>query len=162
MSSRPDVEPVERLADRPNFPSLRASCGERLVSDVGCNPWFAEQYRRLGAVLHKVQAADGARILMVTSASPADGKTLTAINLALILSGSYRRRVLLIDADLHRPSIGALTGLERERGLSEALRAPTDEKLKLIPLTSTLTVLPGGAPDSDPTSGLSSARMRIF
>jgi Mrp family chromosome partitioning ATPase len=42
---------------------------------------------------------------MVTSAVPREGKTLTVVNLALTLSESYGRRVLLVDADLRRPSI---------------------------------------------------------
>jgi protein-tyrosine kinase len=142
------------------FPVLRASCGERLISDPRCSAAVVEQFRRLAAVLHKLQAAESTRVVMVTSASPADGKTLTAINLAVVLSSSYSRRVLLVDADLRRPSIGRLTGLDRESGLSEALKARTEQKLTLIPMTPTLTVLPAGAPDPDPTSGLSSPRMR--
>jgi capsular exopolysaccharide synthesis family protein len=142
------------------FPLLHSSSGERLISDPKCSPAVVEQFRRLAAILLKSQAANGTRVLMVASASPADGKTLTAINLAVVLSASYKRKVLLIDADLRRPSIGALTGLQHEAGLSAALRAPNDEKLSLIPLTANLTVLPGGRPDADPTSSLSSVRMR--
>lgn len=146
----------------PSFPVLNAACGERLISDTRCDPVLVEQFRRLAALLHKtqIQVAERTRVVMVTSASPADGKTLTAINLAVVLSGSYGLNVLLIDADLRRPSIGGLTGLEGQKGLSEALKAKVEQKLTLIELTPTLTVLPGGAPDSDPTAGLASQRMR--
>jgi capsular exopolysaccharide synthesis family protein len=155
-----DPESSEPTAPNTHFPALRAWCGERLVSDPKCNPILSEQYRRLAAILHRSDAANTSRVLMVTSASPADGKTLTAINLAVTLSASYRRRVLLIDADLRCPSIGSLTGLEREVGLSEILRARTEQKPQLIAMTPTLSILPGGRPDLDPTGGLSSARMR--
>jgi capsular exopolysaccharide synthesis family protein len=121
---------------------------------------LVEQFRRLAAVLHKSQTTDGTKIVMVTSAAPSDGKTLTAINLALALSTSYKRRVLLIDADLRRPSIGASLGLSSMAGLSEALKAKHERKLTLIPITPLLTVLPAGQPDPDPIGGLTSARMR--
>ena len=125
-----------------------------------CNGLLVEQFRRLAGALHKGQTARGIRIVMVTSAMPSDGKTLTAINLALALSGSYNRRVLLIDADLRRPAIGEALGLSKSAGLSEALKSTSEEKLKLIPLTSTLTLLPAGRPDPDPLAGLTSLRMK--
>jgi capsular exopolysaccharide synthesis family protein len=134
--------------------------GERLTCAPTCGPSVVEQFRRMAAVLHKAQTADGIRIVMVTSAAQSDGKTLTAINLALALSGSYKRRVLLIDADLRRPSIGKAWGLNGSGGLSEGLKAQGEQKLKVIPITPTLTLLPGGAPDPDPMSSLTSARMR--
>jgi Mrp family chromosome partitioning ATPase len=64
-----------------------------------------EQYRRLGAVMYQAQADRGTRVVMITSTVPAEGKSLTATNLALTLSESYRQRVLLIDADLRRPTL---------------------------------------------------------
>ena len=51
---------------------------------------------------------------MVASAVPAEGKTLTATNLALTLSHSFDRRVLLIDADLRRPSVHEMFGLPND------------------------------------------------
>jgi protein-tyrosine kinase len=140
--------------------ALTATWGERLTCTPTCSPAVVEQYRRLAAVLHTTQSADGIKIVMVTSAAPGDGKTLTAINLALALSGSYHRRVLLIDADLRRPAIGKASGLNGASGLSEGLKAKTEQKLMVVPLTPTLTLLPGGAPDPDPMGSLTSARMR--
>src|SRR4051812_47723561 len=75
------------------------------------DPVAVEQYRRLAATLHELQAAHGVKTLMVTSAVPREGKTLTISNLALTLSESYGRRVLLIDADLRRPSIHEVFGV---------------------------------------------------
>jgi protein-tyrosine kinase len=142
------------------LPVLSAALGERLTSDPRCNPLLVEQFRRLAGVLHKSQVVDGTKVVMVTSAAPSDGKTMTAINLALALSGSYKRRVLLIDADLRRPSIGESLGLEQSAGLSEALKAGSEQKLAVIPITATLTLLPAGRPDPDPVGGLTSVRMR--
>jgi capsular exopolysaccharide synthesis family protein len=132
---------------------------ERLVVSEGANPTLVEQYRRLAATLHQSQIASNTKVVLITSATPGDGKTLTAINLSLILSQSYRRRVLLIDADLRRPSIRDVSDMPNVLGLSEGLRAKTDQKLTVLQLTKSLALLPAGRPDPDPTSGLTSARM---
>jgi Mrp family chromosome partitioning ATPase len=73
---------------------------ERLVVHDNAEPAAVEQYRRLGAILHQAQVERGIKIVMVASAQAAEGKTLTAANLGLTLSESYRRRVL---PDRRRP-----------------------------------------------------------
>jgi protein-tyrosine kinase len=98
--------------------------------------------------------------MMITSAVPAEGKTLTAVNLALTLSESYRKRVLLVDADLRKPTLHQLFHLNASAGLSEGLAAPADAKLVVRQVSSRLSVLPGGRPTADPMAALSSRRMR--
>lgn len=124
-------------------------------------PVAVEQYRRLAATLYELQAAHGTKTLMVTSALPREGKTLTVSNLALTLSESYGRRVLLIDADLRRPSIHDVFSVSNASGLSEGLRDDSAE-LSLIQLSPRLSVLPAGRPNSNPMAGLTSERMRTL
>jgi capsular exopolysaccharide synthesis family protein len=132
----------------------------RLVVSPDSDAFLVEQFRRLAATLHQGQATNNLKTVMVTSASPSDGKTLTAINLALILSESYQRRVLLIDADLRRPSIHDVSGMPNVMGLSEGLRAKLEQKLTVFRLTKNLSLLPAGRPDPDPMGGLTSSRMQ--
>ncbi len=153
-------EPILTQATRQELPSLSTRWRERLTASSDCNPALLERFRRLAATLHNAQAASGIRSLLVTSANPNEGKTLTALNLAYVLSESYGRRVLLIDADLRRPSISEVVDVTGSVGLSAALKATGDEKLAVIPLSPTLTLLPAGPPDPDPLSGLTSARMK--
>jgi capsular exopolysaccharide synthesis family protein len=119
-----------------------------------------EQYRRLAASLHHTKLQKDTKVVMLTSASPGEGKTLTSVNLALTLSQSYRRNVLLIDADLRRPNVHQLFQLPNVLGLSDGLKSDTEQKLSLIQVSEYLTVLPAGRPDNDPMSGLTSDRMR--
>jgi capsular exopolysaccharide synthesis family protein len=123
-------------------------------------PAAVEQYRRLAASLHHTRLEKDTKIVIVTSASPGEGKTLTSTNLALTLSQSYRRSVLLIDADLRRPSVHNIFRIPNVLGLSEGLKSTVDEKLALIQVSEYLAVLPAGRPDPDPMSGLTSERMR--
>jgi capsular exopolysaccharide synthesis family protein len=147
----------------------RVGSGARLVSadgahdariiGQGAGSVALEEYRRLAATLHELQVAHGTKVLMVASALPREGKTLTVTNVALTLSESYGRRVLLIDADLRRPSIHGLLRLPNARGLSEGLLDDTRE-LSLLQVSPTLSVLPAGRPGTQPLAGLTSQRMR--
>ena len=133
---------------------------ERLVVDSNVGPVVVEQYRRLAAVLHQAQSERGIKVVMLASAQTAEGKSLTAANLALTMSESYRRRVLLIDADLRRPTIGTIFGIDAPFGLSECLKSPQLQQLRVINVTESLGVLLAGRPDSDPMAGLTSGRMQ--
>jgi protein-tyrosine kinase len=135
---------------------------ERLAIGANSNPVLADQFRRLAATLLHLQRTDNLRTLMVTSALAADGKTMTAVNLSLVLSESYRRRVLLVEGDLRRPAISRAAGVPIGPGLSEALKSHDERRPSLVQLTDTLTLLPAGQPDSDPLSGLTSGRLQAL
>jgi capsular exopolysaccharide synthesis family protein len=119
-----------------------------------------EQFRRLAAALLHGQREGRLKVVMVTSAVPGEGKTLTTLNTALVLAQSYRRRVLLIDADLRRPRLSEAAGLTVTEGLAEALKSPEERKVPVTQLTDYLSLLPAGRPDPEPLSGLTSARMQ--
>ncbi len=81
----------------------------------------AEAYRRLRSNLDFVWSEQsGSKSLMLTSARPKDGKTTTSVNLALALA-ERGARVVLVDADLRRPSVAEATGLEPSVGLTTVL-----------------------------------------
>jgi capsular exopolysaccharide synthesis family protein len=137
-----------------------AGATERLVVSEAASPLLVEQFRTLAGALHRAQAEQHFKSVIVTSASPGDGKSYLAVNLALTLSSSYRRRVLLVDADLRRPTLHLLFQVRNSRGLSEALTAESDEKLTTVQVSETLTLVPAGKPEPDPLGGLSSGRMK--
>jgi capsular exopolysaccharide synthesis family protein len=83
----------------------------------------ADAYRLLRTRVLRQMRQNGWSTLGVTSAGPADGKTLTAINLAIAMSKDPNFTVLLVDADLRRPSIHKRFGFEPEYGLGEYLRS---------------------------------------
>jgi len=153
----PAADPMPQLLE--TWPPAGQSVSGKLVIEQNVGPHTVEQFRRLGAVLQDVRA-NGIKVVMIASAQVGDGKTLTAANLALTLGGSYRQRVLLIDADLRRPSLVPLFGLPHLPGLSEALRAEVEARISVIDLSEHVVLLPGGAPDPDPMASLNSERMR--
>lgn len=160
----PELDPstLDALGDDAEGGSLSAmNFATRVVAHNEMGRLPIEQYRKLAAVLHHEQADSGLKVLMVASPLPGDGKTLTAVNLALTLSESYHRRVLLVDGDLRSPSIHRLFGVDNVSGLDEGLRDDRERKLTLVEVSPQLTLLPAGRPDSDPMSVLTSSRMRM-
>jgi protein-tyrosine kinase len=142
-------------------PCFSAVYQGKLVADGSAPPASIEQYRRLAATLHHLQLEQGLKRLMVSSAVPQEGKTLTVVNLAMTLSESYRRRVLLIDADLRRPSIHDVFGISNRYGLGDALRSEVSD-LQFSRVSPMLWVLPAGPPDANPMGALASDRMERF
>jgi capsular exopolysaccharide synthesis family protein len=132
----------------------------RLADGSESDALLTEQFRRLAASLHHVRQSQPLSSVMVTSSNPGDGKTLTALNLALVLAETYLYRVLLVDADLRRPSISRMVDLPDGAGLGDALRAPELRKLALSALTPRLTLLPAGRPTDNSIQALVSPRMR--
>lgn len=144
----------------PGLISFASAWRERLATGSEADPGLVEQFRRLAATLHQAQRVHGLKSVLVTSAAQGDGKTLTAVNLALVLAESYRYNVLLVDADLRRPSIPNVSGVSDGSGLSDVLRSPIEQKLALVPITPGVTLLPAGQPVANSLQALTSPRMR--
>ena len=142
------------------FERLDPRMAGKIVVDQAMKPIFREQYRRLAATLHQAQVERDLKVIMIVSAVAGEGKTLTAANLALTLSESYHRQVLLVDGDLRRPSLHAVLNVTAHGGLSEGLFADAEPKLTLHQISPRLALLPAGRPMSDPMAGLTSERMR--
>jgi capsular exopolysaccharide synthesis family protein len=106
----PGYRPAPPAADPPE------GVDEHLVSLLRPTTFEAEQYRALRHIVEHRSRAAGLRVLAVSSPGPGDGKTVTAINLAGALAQAPEARVLLVDADLRRPSVGRLLGLDDASG----------------------------------------------
>lgn len=160
-SDNPTEDPVDEAADSLPPLATRMTGSDKLVVLPNADVTLVEQFRRLAAALHHAKLKNDARTVMIASAVEAEGKTLTATNLALTLSESYQRRVLLIDADLRRPCVHKLFRLDNTYGLSDTLKhVVPDGKLPIHRVSRNLWIIPGGTPDSDPMSGLTSDTMR--
>ncbi len=85
----------------------------------------SEAYRRLQTNLSYIDATSPMQVILVTSATVGEGKTSTAINLAISI-GETSRRVLLIDGDLRRPTVATSMGLEGSAGLTTVLVGRAD------------------------------------
>ena len=106
-----------------------------------------ETYRRLYKKVSYFRQEKNVKTVGITSAAVGDGKTLTAINLALAVAEDSQNRVALVDCDFRRPKIAGYLGIPKLRGLADVIQAgadPRDVMVSLAPGKENLRVLPMG------------------
>jgi exopolysaccharide transport family protein len=132
-----------------------------LVTQVRPQSQMAESYRALRTSLLLSNLGAPPKVIMVTSALPQEGKTTTSINCAVVLA-QKGVRVLLIDADLRRPSIHKTLGMGPHSGLSNVLTGSTtlEQAITRTAVLPNLFVLTAGTPPPNPAELLASANMR--
>ncbi len=86
----------------------------------------AEQYRSLRGRIGRAESAQPLRVIQITSPGKSDGKTVTALNLALTMAQEFQQRVLVMDTDLRRPGVHELLGLAPGPGLVDVLTGHGD------------------------------------
>ena len=124
----------------------------------------AEAYSMLRTNLQLQRPGNRPTQLVVTSASPGEGRTTTAVNLAVAIAQAAHR-VLLIDADLRRPAVASVLGLRGEEGLSGVLAGTVTLEQATVTWTpegdetARLSVLPAGAIPANPSDLLASEAM---
>ncbi len=123
----------------------------------------SEQFRTLRSRLDRLNFEGRIQTLVITSALKGEGKSVTASNLAVVLSQDPTKDVLLVDADLRRPRIHKLLNLEPSPGLAEFLQgdAPLEAVLRHTPYYG-LSVVPAGAPVGHPAELLASPEFNDF
>jgi capsular exopolysaccharide synthesis family protein len=124
----------------------------------------AEHYNSLRFAI-EARGADGLKVLAVTSPAAGDGKTTTAVNLAGALAHRREGRVLLIDVDLRRPSVGGVLGLDQGRQRPGLVDAVVDADLTLDGVVThlpacNLWVLTAGRFSDEPFEVLRTSRMK--
>ncbi|GFO57781.1 polysaccharide biosynthesis protein [Geomonas silvestris] len=124
----------------------------------------AEEYRKLKSVLVKMTTGETFRnALMVTSALPNEGKSLTAVNLALSLAQELDHTVLLVDADLRRPSVHHYLNVEQGVGFSEVLSGEVGLGEAIIPTgMGKLSIIRSGRTIDNPSELFTAQRTRAI
>ena len=104
-----------------------------------------------------------AQRVLICSPHPGDGKSFTAVNLALAIAAEKDSEVLLVDADFAKPSVLSMLGLPGGRGLMDALSDPEVDAADCVVGTDVpgLWVLPAGSATSSDTEYLASVRTRV-
>jgi non-specific protein-tyrosine kinase len=169
-------EEIQRVTGLPTLAGIARidedDAGDKLIALSQPRSPVSEAYRVLRTGIHFSSVDNPERAaLMITSASPSEGKSLTVANLAIVMAQAGHN-VLIVDADLRRPVQHKLFGLSQNRGITSFLLefnlAGTDEEMlesmkKMIQPASVdgLHVLPSGPIPPNPSELLGSTKMEI-
>jgi exopolysaccharide transport family protein len=152
---------TKELGSRQNLALTSSKEAVELVTQSRPRSQMAESYRALRTSLLLTFAGGPPKVILVTSALPEEGKTTTSVNSSIVLA-QKGTRVLLIDADLRRPSIHKTLGMGPKVGLSNVLTGTATLQQAIIPSTilPDLFVLPAGTPPPNPAELLASTKMK--
>jgi succinoglycan biosynthesis transport protein ExoP len=132
-----------------------------MVTQVRPQSQMAESYRALRTSLLLSNLGSPPKVILVTSARPQEGKSTTSINTAVVLA-QKGVRVLLLDADLRRPSVHKTLGMGPRSGLSNVLTgsATIQQTITASPVLANLYILSAGTPPPNPAELLASSNMK--
>lgn len=144
-----------------NLPRLSAA---GYITPDAARSRVMEEYRLIKRTLlnrHRNGASPHSNLILITSALPDEGKTFTAINLAMSIATEEGMSVLLIDADFNKPGAIAVLGCHEKIGLVDVLVNPDIDLADVLVKTNipNLTILPAGQSHGRSTELLAGARM---
>ena len=178
----PDTPPLSQAADTDRKPLVEAQASARsrrveislealsaagIVSPNAPRSRIADQFRVIKRPLISNAMGKGAslirkgNLIMVTSALPGEGKTFTAINLAMSMATELDYTVMLVDADVGQPSVMGVLGLSTGPGLLDLVLDESKDMSDMLMKTNVdkLTLLPSGTPHPRATELLASDAM---
>jgi capsular exopolysaccharide synthesis family protein len=154
------------------FDALWGKCSRRdwkpdpnLIVFENANPFFpgTEQFRTLRSRLYRMRESQPLQTILISSAIPAEGKTLVSSNLAYALVRQHGCHVLLIDADLRSPRVHTLLGAPAAPGLADYLQnTATEFEITQRGGEDGLCFIPAGNHVTHPSELISSDRMKQF
>jgi len=179
MPATPPVVQTPAAAQTPGSAAQPAALSRRVEIDLAAlaqagivspnapRSQIADQYRVIKRPLISNAMGKGASVIhhgnliMVTSALPGEGKTFTAINLAMSMVTELDNTVLLVDADVSRPSVMKMLGLPEGPGLLDLVLGESKDMSGMLLKTNIdkLTILPTGTPHARATELLASDAM---
>ena len=149
--------PVKASLTQPRNTDMALVAHQRPKSEV------AESYRALRTSILLSSIGHAPKVLLMTSALPQEGKTTTSVNTAIVLA-QKGDRVLLVDADMRRPSIHQSLRIRNRIGLSNLLsgNATAEDAIVISPILPNLSVLPAGPAPPHPAEMLGSNVMKDY
>lgn len=125
---------------------------DRTILSGNVQAVIIEQYRLLRSKISGLNGNHAGRTFAVTSARKGEGKSLTAVNLAIVMAEDAKKKILLIDGDMRKPSIHTFFNCKGEYGLADLLSNRCDIDSAVVPSgIKNLTLLLAGGPLESPS-----------
>ena len=171
----PTVKTVEEIENYLKVPNLAViphieipvssnleDTSEKMVVHHGTNNLVSESYRALRTSILFSSPGKPPQTILIASSIPAEGKTLTCANLATAMAKTAKTNILLVDADLRRPSLHKLFKMAKEPGLTNFLAGELDDPPVYPTVVPHLFLTPSGHSSPNPSELLGSQRMIDF
>lgn len=140
------LSPAYLVGDAPE-----GDCDPRLIAATDPQATLAEQYKAICSKLLFLSSQQQLRSILITSCQPKEGKTITACNLAVTLAKYMKKKTVLIDVDLRRPSVHSMFKISRKPGLSDILTTKDGiSKLGNLAVKHNVHLIPSGTYADDP------------
>lgn len=181
-----DVSSVEEPGIKTNTPEVKTSADDNkessanalhinlealeargFVSLTGKRKQINDEFREIKRKLIRTafgplsSTLHNSNIIMVTSSRPSEGKTFTAVNLALSIASEQDKTVLLVDSDVLKPNVLRTLGIDKKKGLMEYLRGEVKDISEVLYHTNVdkLKIIPAGRSHHLSTEYLASQKM---
>lgn len=142
-------------------PVLSAGISKKIVAYHNPTSPITEQFRVLKTHACSSEKTCDVKTMVVTSSSNGEGKSVAAVNMAVVMAQDFAKPVLLMDCNMRRPAVASLLGVNNDKGLADVLSGATQLKDALINTEiRNLTVLPAGQVSSNPNELLASEKMK--
>ena len=151
----------ELKEDSPKITPEDVVLDNKLVSFFAPTSIASEQYRRLRTYIIRPGMENSPKTILVTSAMAGEGKSLTAINLAIAIATELHSHALIVDCDLRNPTLSRWFGFREVKGLSDYLTGEASLQDLLVKTSlDKLSILPGGALQDNPAELIGSNKMK--
>jgi succinoglycan biosynthesis transport protein ExoP len=126
------------LVTIPQYSIGQKDTDRHLIAVEEPNSIVTEQYRILSTKIADLQQEKAQKIFAISSSLPGDGKTITALNLAVVMARDFGKRTLLLEGDFKAPTISRYLKADLESSLIDLLTSATDLRSTVIPVADTL------------------------
>lgn len=152
-------EKIVSLQD--TYKKVEISPSENTVRSGNIQTIITEQYRLLRSKLNSLNGNHNNKVVAVTSTQKGEGKSITSVNLAIVMAEDTKKKVLLIDGDMRKPSIHTFLNCKSEYGLVDILLNKTDIDYAVVPSgIKNLNLLLGGEPVESPSDLISAPLLK--
>lgn len=153
---------AELKEDEPKATPEDIVLDDKLVTFFQPSSMVTEQFKRLRTFILKLGLDDNTlKTIMVTSAMAGEGKSMISANLAITIATELHSYALLVDADLRKPSLSELFGLEERKGLSNYLLGESEIPDVMIKTSiDKLSLIPSGRIEDNPVELIGSNKMK--
>ena len=155
--------PAYRAAEKTEKPVRSAGISKKIVAYHNPTGPITEQFRVLRTHACSSEKTCNIKIMEITSSTNGEGKSVSAVNLGVVMAQDSGKPVLLIDCNMRKPAVDSLLGIRSDKGLADVLSGGTQLQDALVKTEiPNLTVLPAGQIASNPNELLASDKMKTI